>query len=422
MTGSVGNGRHILMVVENLPVPFDRRVWQEATTLRQAGYAVTVICPRSRDYPAAHEVLEGVHIQRHPLPLEAGGVFGYLLEYGSALFWQTLLAWRLFLRHRFHAIHACNPPDLVFLVALPFKLLGVRFLFDQHDLCPEVYEAKFGRRGPFYRLLRLCERLTFALADVVIATNESYRRVAVGRGRVDPERVHVVRSGPDLERLCRVPPDERLKRGRRYLVGYVGVMGRQEGIDLLLEAVRYLVHDQGRRDIQFALVGGGTELEPMRRLAERLGVADWVTFTGRVSDAELVRVLGSAEVCVNPDPANALNDQSTMNKVMEYMALGKPMVQFDLTEGRWSAQSASLYARRNDPHDLADKLAMLLDDSLRRVWMGAFGRRRVEEHLAWPHEVPKLLAAYRALFGEGGRVQDSGAKIKAGPSLARKRE
>jgi glycosyltransferase involved in cell wall biosynthesis len=242
------------------------------------------------------------------------------------------------------------------------------------------------------------ERWTFRFADVAIATNESYRKIALERGRMPADRVFVVRSGPSLERMKILPPDERLKRGRRFLVGYVGVMGAQEGIDLLLRGLRHIVVDLGRRDIHFGLVGGGTSLEEMRALAERLGVSAHVTFTGRVPDAQMLAMLNTADVCVNPDVANEMNDKSTMNKIMEYMALGKPIVQFDLTEGRRSAQSASLYALRNDAADLGAKIVELLDDPGRRAAMGAFGRARVENELEWQHETPKLLAAYQALW------------------------
>jgi glycosyltransferase involved in cell wall biosynthesis len=242
------------------------------------------------------------------------------------------------------------------------------------------------------------EYWTFRTADVSIATNESYRRIAVGRGRMHPERVFVVRSGPSLERLRILPPDERLKRGRRYLVGYVGVMGKQEGIDYLLRAIRHIVLELGRTDVHFGLVGAGTSLEEMKALARQLGVADHVTFTGRVPDGEMLAMLNTADVCVNPDIANELNDKSTMNKIMEYMALGKPIVQFDLAEGRYSAQQASLFAIKNDALDLARKIVELLDDPVRRARMGQYGRRRVESELEWRHEVPKLLAAYEALW------------------------
>jgi glycosyltransferase involved in cell wall biosynthesis len=233
---------------------------------------------------------------------------------------------------------------------------------------------------------------------VSIATNESYRKIAIARGGMDPDRVFVVRSGPSLERLRVLPPDASLKKGRKHLVGYVGVMGRQEGIDLLLAAARSIVHDHGRTDVHFGLVGGGTSLDEMKALARELAIEDYVTFTGRVPDAELLAMLNTADVCVNPDIANEMNDKSTMNKIMEYMALGKPIVQFDLTEGRFSAQEASLYARRNDPADMAVKILELVDDPERRAAMGAYGRKRVENELEWRYEIPKLRSAYRALW------------------------
>jgi glycosyltransferase involved in cell wall biosynthesis len=403
--------KRVLILVENLPSPFDRRVWQEACTLRDAGYVVSIICPTGKGYEKTFEEIDGVHIWRYDLPVEAAGAAGYALEYSVALVRTWFLCWKVLLGRGFDVIHACNPPDLFFLVAAPFKLLGKKFLFDHHDLGPELYEAKFGRRDFFHRLLLELEHWTFRLADVSIATNESYRRVAIYRGGMPADRVFVVRSGPSLERMKILPPDERLKRGRRYLVGYVGVMARQEGIDLLLHAVQNIVVDFGRTDIHFGLVGGGPALAEMRELARELGIADFVTFTGRVPDADLLAMLNTADVCVNPDVANEMNDKSTMNKIMEYMALGKPMVQFDLTEGRYSAQDASLYARRNDPFDLAEQLVALLDDPARRAEMGEAGRRRVERELAWPHEVPKLLAAYEAL-GCGARLPQAARGVE----------
>jgi glycosyltransferase involved in cell wall biosynthesis len=396
---SAGKARRVLIIVENLPLPFDRRVWQEASTLRDAGYAVSIICPIGKGYEKRYELLEGIHIYRHPLPLEAEGGVGYALEYGAALFWEFTLAWKVLFTRGFDVIHACNPPDLIFLVGGFFKLfLRKRFLFDHHDISPELYEAKFGRRDRFYRWLVRAERWTFRSADVSIATNESYRRIAIERGGMAPERVYVVRSGPNLDRLKIVPPVQELKRGRRYLVGYVGVIGKQEGIDYLLRAASHIVNDLKRSDVGFGIVGGGTSLEEMKRYAAELGLSDYVAFTGRVPDQQLLEMLNTADVCVNPDVANEMNDKSTMNKIMEYMALGKPIVQFDLTEGRFSAREASLYAARNDAIDLAHKIIELLDDPERRVRMGEFGRQRVVNELEWRFEAPKLLAAYDAVY------------------------
>lgn len=397
------SGRRILIIVENLPVPFDRRVWMEARTLKAAGAAVSVICPIGKGHDAREEQLDGINIYRHPLPIEANGALGYLLEYGAALFWESRLAWKIFSRHGFDVIHGCNPPDLIFLVALQFRLLGRRFLFDHHDINPELYEAKFGRRGFFWQLMCLFERLTFASASVSIATNESYRAIAIKRGNMPPGDVFVVRSGPDLSRVKPVPPAPRWRNGRAYLVGYVGVMGDQEGIDLLLEAVAHLVTEKARHDIQFVLVGGGPALDQLRGQATSMGLDDYVTFTGRAPDADLFEIMSTADIGVNPDRVNAMNDQSTMNKILEYMAFSKPIVQFDVTEGRFSAGEASIYAKANDPVDLADRIEELLADPERRARMGDIGHDRVTRLFAWPHQVSALIGAYQRLFAKMSR-------------------
>ena len=398
---AVARRRRVLIIVENLPLPFDRRVWQEARTLHANGYQVSIICPKGKGYERSFEELDGVAIYRHSMPFEASGALGYALEYSWALAAEFLLSLKIFFTRGFDVIHGCNPPDMIFLIGGFYKLFGKKFLFDHHDINPELYEAKFQRRDVFYRLMLALERWTFRTADVCVATNESYRKIAIERGGRQPGKVFVVRSGPDLRRLKVLPPQPALKQGRKYLVGYVGVMGRQEGIDGLLSAARHIVHEMGRADIHFGLVGGGTELDAMKKLAQDLQVGAYVTFTGRVPDAELLAMLNTADVCVNPDVANEMNDKSTMNKIMEYMALGKPIVQYDLTEGRVSAQQASLYARRNDPIDMAKQIVTLLDDEPRRKQMGEWGRERVKNSLAWEHEVPRLLAAYDTLFTRG---------------------
>ncbi|HKK31254.1 MAG TPA: glycosyltransferase family 4 protein [Alphaproteobacteria bacterium] len=387
-------GRKILIIVENLPLPFDRRVWHESRTLAAAGAQVCVICPMGKGYEKRHEEIDGVHIYRHSLPLDAKGASGYLIEYGAALFHEMRLAWTILFRHGFDTIQGCNPPDLIFAVAWPFKLLGKRYIFDHHDINPELYEAKFNRRGMFWRLMVFFEWLNFKTADVVISTNQSYRQIAMERGGKKPENIFVVRSGPDLNRLTIMPPNPAWKKGREAMVGYVGVMGDQEGIDLLLESAREIVFDRGR-EVQFVLVGGGPALEELKKMAADLGLADHVTFTGRAPDAELFEVLSTADVCVNPDRVNPMNDKSTMNKILEYMAFSKPIVQFDVTEGRYSAQEASLYAEPNNTTDMADKILLLIDDPARSAEMGHVGRQRVETELSWDYQVDALLEAYR---------------------------
>jgi len=394
----IPNDRRVLIIVENLPSPFDRRVWQEATTLYENGYQVSIICPTGKGYEKKYEIIDGIHIYRHSLPVEADGAVGYLFEYSAALFWEFVLAWRVLLTRGFDVIHACNPPDNIFLIGAFFRLFGKKFIFDHHDINPELYEAKFNRRDIFYKLMRLWERWTFKVATVSIATNESYKKIAIDRGGMDPDKVFVVRSGPQLDRLQILPAVPALKNGRDYLVGYVGVMGKQEGIDYLLRSVQYIVNELGRTDIQFGLVGGGTELNAMIDYAKTLGVEDYVTFTGRVPDQALLEMLNTADVCVNPDVVNEMNDKSTMNKIMEYMALSKPIVQFDLTEGRFSAKQASLYANKNDEIDMAKKIIVLIDDPVLRKSMGEFGRDRVVNELEWKYEVPKLLQAYDVAF------------------------
>jgi glycosyltransferase involved in cell wall biosynthesis len=393
-------GRRVLIVVENLPCPFDRRVMQEARTLSAAGCEVSIISPQAPGYEKNFERIDGIDIHRHSMPREADGLLGYLLEYSWALAMEFWLSLKVLFGRGFDILHACNPPDTIFIIGAFYKLLGKKFVFDHHDINPELYEAKFGRRGVGRNVLVALERMSFRTADMVISTNESYRNIALTRGAVPPQKVFVVRSGPDLTRLKQVLPNPALKKGRRYLVGYVGVMGKQEGIDLLLQAVQLIVHRMQRTDIQFGLVGGGTELAAMRQLAKDLRIEEFVTFTGRAPDAELLEMLNTADICVNPDRANDMNDRSTMNKVMEYMALGKPLVQFDLTEGRVSAADASWYARPNDVADLAQKMVALLDDEAQRLSMGTIGRNRIEHILSWQHEAPRLLAAYEHLLGD----------------------
>lgn len=390
--------KKILIIVENLPVPFDTRVWQEATTLVENGYTVSVICPKGKGYEKEYEQLLGVHIYRHDLPTEASGFLGYVKEYGAALYHELRLAKKIYKEIGFDVIHGCNPPDDIYLVAKYFRKYGVKYVFDHHDICPELFEAKFGKKGLLYKSQTWLERKTYEYCTFAFVTNESYKKIAIERGGMDPKKVYVLRSGPKLERLKIQPPKEELKGGRKYMVGYLGVIGKQEGIQYLLEAAKYIREKIGRDDICYGIVGGGTSLEELKALSVQMGIDDIVTFTGRAPDDMMLDYLNTADICVNPDEYNPMNDKSTMNKVLEYMALGKPIVQFDLTEGKYSAKEASLYAKPNDFVDMAKKITELLDDEEKRKKMSAFGRKRIVEELSWEHTSKVLLEGYRAFF------------------------
>ncbi len=385
----------VCIIVENLPVPLDRRVWSEALALRDAGYSVSVICPKGKNsFTAGYESLEGIHIYRHRF-YEASTTLGYLLEYSMALAAEMYLMLRVFSRTRFRILHGCNPPDTIFLLAILMRPFGVRYIFDHHDLAPELFLAKFRRHNPLLTaLIRLAEKCSFRAAKVCIATNESFKEVAMIRGGKPPENVFVVRNCPDLTRLCPVPPRRSRESGELRVV-YVGFMGSQDGLDLLLESIEHIVKREKREDTKFVLVGGGTMLPELRSIVNRKELNSFVTFTGYVSHDEVIGYLSNADIGVAPDPKNSLNDRSTMIKIFEYMALGLPVVLFDLKEGRRSAGPAALYAQPNDPIDFAKQISTLLDCKELRERLGAHGRRRIEEGLNWNNEKAVLLDAYR---------------------------
>jgi glycosyltransferase involved in cell wall biosynthesis len=390
----------VLIIVENLPVPLDRRVWQEACALRDAGYQVVVICPRMRGYMEPEEVVDGIQIYRHWISEEAGGFVGFFREYVSALWGEMRLAWKAWRRHRFRVIHLCNPPDLLFLVALPFKVLfGVRVIYDIHDLWPEMFEAKFGKRGLVYRAVRLAERLTYACADLVLATNESVRQVALARGRKSDRHVFVVRTAPNIATVD-YPPDPALKKGRRYLVGYVGVMGNADGVNYLIDAAAHLVHQLGRRDVQFLLMGTGPEHPKLLAQRDRLGLEEYVDLPGRVTNEFLFAALRTIDLGVSCDPINSYNNHCTMNKVLEYMLFAKPQVLFDLKEGRESAGAAAVYVDENSEIKFAEAIQDLLEDPVARERMGRLGEERIRTQLNWERSAERLVNAYEtALSG-----------------------
>jgi glycosyltransferase involved in cell wall biosynthesis len=388
----------ILILVQNEPLPQDRHVWNQCGALTRAGYEVTVICPQgSTRHREPYERLQEVDIHRYRARHAEGGIAAYAVEYASALWSMGRLARRLSADRPFDVVHACSPPDFLLLSVLPLRRHGTRFIFDHHDLTPELFASRFGSPGGLvHRATLVAEQVAFRLADVVLSVNDSYRQVALTRGRRRPEDVHVVRTGPDLTRFTPTEPDPALKRGKQYLLGYVGVMGPQDGVDHAIRALAAL-HER-RQDWHAVFMGDGEMLEEMRRLAGDLGLGDAVEFTGWVEHDTVGHVLSTSDVCLAPDPRNPLNDVSSMIKISEYMAMSRPIVSYDLQESRIGAGDAAVYAAANDVDDFAARIDALLDDPARRRAMGAAGRARAESVLAWEHQERSLLRAYdRAL-------------------------
>jgi glycosyltransferase involved in cell wall biosynthesis len=401
----------VLIIVQNLPVPFDRRVWQEAVSLRRAGYGVAVVCPKRAPFTASFERLEAVDIYRYPLPFEGNtGVLAYLLEFVYCWLASLVLALKAYRHRRFQAIHGCNPPDTFFALAMLFRPFGVKFVFDHHDLCPEMYVAKGRpRRGPLYRGLLLLERLTFRSADAVIAVNQSHRDIAVRRGSLAADKVTIVRSGPRLEWSENQVSCPGLKRGRRFLVVYLGEMGTQDGIDHLLQVVRNYAESY-QKDTLFTLIGGGPEQQHMKEIAHEMGLDDWINFTGRVTDDRILREhLATADLCIAPDPFTEYGDLSTTNKIIEYLALGRPVVAFDLTEHRRTAEETAVYVEPNNDGKLSATTRELLLDEARRHEMGRQGRQRFRALLAWENSERELLALYSKLLGSADRERGASA-------------
>ncbi len=386
-------------------MPGDRRVLAEAESLLANGFEVGIICPATGDSPP-RDIINGVLVERFRArrsPFDSGGATAQVLEYIEALVKTLRLMIRLVRSPGFDVVQACNPPDLFFLIVWPFKLAGKRFIFDQHDLSPELYSSLYGRdSGLIMSALRWSERLSYRLADAVIASNESYRRIALTRGNVAADRVFVVRNGPREDWPLPVTPDPALKAGRPLLVVYMGVMGEQDRVDVLLDVIHSLVHKRGFRDATFALVGDGSAVEDLKRRATELGIEEFVDFAGWIEDDELLsRYLVTADACVCPETSSPLNDRSTFIKVMEYMSSGTPVVAFDLPETRFSAGEAAVYADSGDVEGFAARLRDVLTDEDLRARMRAEAARRMPG-LRWESQVPNLLAAYRrALAGRG---------------------
>ncbi len=392
--------RRVLMLVENVPAPLDRRVWPEALTLREQGFEVSVISPKGTDQcTESYCCINGIHIYRYRIPEIKNPFISYLVEYGFSILLTFLLSLKVWYRHGFDVIHAANPPDLFFLIALFYRPSGKKFIFDQHDLSPELFQIKFRHRlPPLYRVLLFLERCSYRTAHIVITSNHSQKSFAVERGGCKPERVFVVRNGPNLKHIRLVTAEPELKRGRRFLLGYVGLMEIQDGVENCLQVLHELIHRRGRQDVSLVLMGSGSQFDRLNELAHELELDDYVTFTGFAQADDVLRYLTVADIGLIPDPKNGLNEYCTMIKTMEYMALGKPIVGFDLDETRYSARDAGLYAMNNSIEDFADKIETLFDDEELRHHMGEIGRRRVEEELQWSETRKNLLLAYETLF------------------------
>lgn len=397
------------MVVENCSVPFDRRVWREAGTLRSLGYRVSVISPRGeREDREKFVEKEGIRIYRFSVPLEGVSTAGrfatvrYFVEYAFSLLILIWLSIRIYLKKPFQVIHAANPPDTLFFLGLLFKPLGVKYVFDHHDVCPEAYLDK--KREPIvdriYRLLELCERASFKTADLVISTNESYKQLAIRRGGKPENRVFVVRNGPDLTNFHRVEPDFQLKNGFSYLVGYIGIMGKLDGVDYLIRAAHHVVYQLSRREILFLLIGSGPSIRELQQLCKELQLESFVKFAGRIPDDQALRCLSTCDLFASPDPESLLNNISTMNKVMEYMAMGRPIISFDLLETRYSAGAAAVYVANNDWKAFGENIVALLDNPVKREQMGKIAHDRVLKCLSWQVSAKELEKAYSFLSSE----------------------
>jgi len=412
-TGQIDSGRRVLIVVENLSVPFDRRVWRECGALREAGYKVSVISPRGvGNDTKSRDVVDGVAIYRYPGFQSDGGFVSYILEYGVALAMSFWLMMVVAIREGFDVIQICNPPDLLILPALPFKLIGKKVIFDQHDLCPEIYQVqkKVGSRNSVVAALLFFERITYSFSDIVMVVNESCRKIALARGRRRPEDVFVVRNGPSLQNIRDAAPNLALKNGKRYLLSYVGMMGPQEGIDGLLRAILHLTKLRESRDFHVRVMGSGTVLDEMKQKSRELGLEGIVTFTGHVNYEQVMEGISSAEVCLCPDPKTQLSDKCSLVKAIEYMSLGRPFVAFDLEEVRQSANGAALYAVPNDEEDFAEKINYLLDNTELRATMGSIGKERVAQFLTWEHSKDALYRAYAKVFDKNTGAIGQSAK------------
>jgi glycosyltransferase involved in cell wall biosynthesis len=390
--------RSCVIVVENLPVPFDRRVWQEAQALRSMGWKVSVICPATAVFPTKYEVIDDIAVYRHRLPPEGQGAAAYFREYSAALFHEFRLLVRVHRERGFSIIQACNPPDIIFLAAAPFKLLGKRFIYDQHDVAPELFEVKYGKKGFLHRALRVFERLSYAMADFVITANATFKEIAISRGGKSASKVEVVYGVPDRKRIYRVEPEPGLRAGKKFILGYVGIIAEQDGVDHFVRAVDFLTHTKDFRDFRAVVVGAGPALDSVKELAAELGVQDLILFTGYLSGERLLAHISAFDIGVIPDPFNAANDVMSMNKVFEYCALGIPTACYPLKETKRLLGKAGVYAPMFEPPGLAEACLALIQDESLRALCAAEARRLSAATFVWENEARKYVEVYEQVL------------------------
>lgn len=381
-----------LILIEDGSFTFDNRVKRQVGALCNDGWNMSVICPKYKEDPFFKQINEKLCVYFYPKP-NALGTLGHILEHFISLFFMTILTLWVYLVHRFSIIQGCNPMDITWIIAAPYKIFGIKYIFDQHDLSPELFQSRNNKyyQSRLYKILLWLEKKSYDYADIVLATNFSYKNVAIKRGGKDPKQVIVVRNGPTLTQFVIKTNNT---KNKNFLIGYIGNMNAQDGVNHILDVAYHIIFKNNITDITFVLIGGGSSQPGLVKLSKKMGLEKWITFTGRISDSDMLVWLNKCNICVQPDPKNVLNDVSTMNKVLEYMALAKPIVAFDLKETRVSCGNAALYATENNTTDMAEKILYLKANPKIRESMGKLGRLRIENQLAWKYSIPHLLKAY----------------------------
>ncbi|RKX91829.1 MAG: glycosyltransferase WbuB [Spirochaetes bacterium] len=391
--------KHVLFVVENNQVPQDTRVWLEAKAIKEQGYNVSVICPNANKERVPYKTLDEIHIYQYPFFIEGSSIFSLLIEYLLSFFFISIYAFNIYRKEPFHIVHLANPPDFLILIFLFYKLLGIKIIFDHHDLSPELFLEKFKKKNVFYKALLFLEKFSYKFADVVIVTNNSFKEIGLKRNNVDVKKVHVVRSGPDISVVHPYRKNKNFRKGKKYIIGYVGKIDKQDGLSNLVTSVDYLVNQKKFDDFRVLIIGNGTELNNIKRMVSQKELDEYFIFYGpEYNKKRLFTLLSSVDICIDPQPTSDFQNRITSLKIMEYMALGKPIVQYRSIEGEYTAKNASFYVENNDPFAFGDAILMLLKDKRRRKEMGEYGIRRVRNLLQWEIQKKKLIRVYDEFF------------------------